>query len=189
MDRTKKILFISVAVLLVAVVAWLLYVVFIAKIRNAGTPTPTVATVPGASSPQGAAAPPSVTTTIPTSYDEQQVAQTIARIAVERFGTYSNQAPGRNVEEVMPLLSAQGKKWMELYRNRPTFTEYQGVTTKVTSAKFKEFIPGKHAVAMVTAHRITTNADGSEKSASQQAEVVLTESGDNNWLVDSITWQ
>jgi Na+-transporting methylmalonyl-CoA/oxaloacetate decarboxylase gamma subunit len=121
--------------------------------------------------------------------NEQLYTRQLATIAVERFGTYSTHAPGLNIEGIESLLSARGKGWVNKYKSGEIFLlgEYKGVTTKVASAEFKEWVPGVRSVVILHTHRISTDSSGEAGTTKQDAEVRLQKAG-GKWWIDEIKW-
>ncbi len=110
----------------------------------------------------------------------------VARNAIERYGSYSNQTAGQNIEDIRSLITA------DLYRRlssiqQPVTEGYQGVDTKVLSSKVISQSTS-NAVLEVSTQRSERKDDLTVTIRYQKATVGLSAVGDG-WLVNSIQWQ
>ncbi|HBF66816.1 MAG TPA: hypothetical protein DDW36_00120 [Candidatus Magasanikbacteria bacterium] len=190
--RLKKSLLIATLVVIVVIFVWAVASFFIRFSGQNKNVSGNVATTETAPQPADSADTQTGTETVGQpaglQVDEQGYTRQLAGIVVERFGTYSNHASGQNIEDIEPFLSIRGKRWAVQYtptEAASTQGEYSGVTTKVASSEFSEWIPGVRAVVLVHAHRAFQNSSGETGTQLQDMEVVIKKT-DGQWLVDEI---
>jgi 3D (Asp-Asp-Asp) domain-containing protein len=118
----------------------------------------------------------------------KNAAKQIAKIFIERYGTYSTHADFANIKEVesictQSLWSELSKKIMETTEELPP---YQGVTTRVIAMELTDWQTTQATVELSVIKE--ESKDGSSTTTNQKAMVNLTLSG-NDWLVDQFSWQ
>lgn len=115
----------------------------------------------------------------------KNAAKQLARIFVERYGSYSSDAAGDNIRSIEPLVTKDLWAVLSQRLNVKYNGDFIGVTTKVIAVNVTEFSSTK-AIVEMNSQRSTTK--GTTTTDSTQASTVkLIKSGDN-WLVDDIKW-
>jgi len=106
----------------------------------------------------------------------------LAKIFLERYGTYSSDNNYQNIREVEELASASlWKKLSARLSVKPATGSFVGVTSRVISSELVEW---KNTTAVVSANLIRTEEkNGAVASSQQSASVSLIKIGDV-WLVD-----
>jgi len=111
----------------------------------------------------------------------------LARNFVERFGSWSTDNQGHNLEELLVLSSAKMEKYLLSIPIDNTIEEYTGITTKSLSTKILS-LTEEDALINVVTQRVETQDDLSQEIYYQDIEIGLIKSG-NKWLVSSAYWQ
>ena len=110
----------------------------------------------------------------------------MAKIFVERYGSYSTDNDYQNIEEVKSLCSQS--LWSEISKTMDSIQSgsFVGVTTQVLSSSFTNWDASASASVELRTKR-TEEKNGVTKSFYQDAtvELVKTSSG---WLVDELKW-
>lgn len=199
MSKGVKIGIIVVAVIIVAVGAWLLIVRWglgndtasnntnTANTNTSNTTSGTINTNSGTSANTN-------TTTTPTEtpvVDDSAAVLRLARIVVERYGSFSNQNNFENITSLEPFMTERFKKESADYitsnqaDSQPS--DYYGISTEVLSLEATK-VEGNDATVMVTTQRIESKGNADPTKFNQTAEVRL-EKVESNWKVDNITWK
>jgi len=152
-------------------------VVATTPVAEAGLP-PGVLREPPAGATPGAA--PAV------SYDPDEVyAAQVARIFVERFGSYSNQNDNQHIADAMVMATDRMAAWLETQTLAPGVV-YSGVITKVVAS----------SVTKRETDRVEVTIDVQQVSEGEGAGGVTDKSGrvellkvGNEWKVDGLYWE
>jgi hypothetical protein len=117
--------------------------------------------------------------------------ETVAKLFVERYGSYSTEARFQNIRDVMSLASARFATELQAQiDNAPAPTEYYGVTTVVLSVNVVSMDDAAGtAFASVSTQR--TESKGSPQDHHvfyQTMELAFVKSG-GEWKVESATWK
>lgn len=110
----------------------------------------------------------------------------LAKSFAARFGSWSTDNQGHNLEELLPLSTNR----MQTYLNSIEMNEseeFSGTTTKSLSAKILSS-DDNSATVLVGTQRIETRADLSTNIFYQDIEIKVLKSADI-WLVDEANWQ
>ncbi len=126
---------------------------------------------------------PSETRTEP--YSEDIYVKQMARIFVERFGTYSNQNDNRHVEDTLPLVTDKMAAWMNTQREEQS-VDYRGVTTRVIASRVLS-LTDTMAELELEAQRITETADSQEVENLSGTIDLIKQYGE--WKVDGLYWK
>lgn len=112
-------------------------------------------------------------------------AKQMAKIFVERYGTYSSDSDFANIREVETLVTKS--YWSELEKKIGTGKPamFIGVTTNAVASEISEYASGK-ATVDVSVQKITTRGSSTTQS-NEKAKVWLVQSG-GIWLVDKFEW-
>ena len=119
-------------------------------------------------------------------------AGTVARIFVERFGSYSSESDFANVEDVMALATPAYQDELEAtvdsYRRQfDADTGYTGVSTVVITVKTTNESESTTSFLITTQREEAVGNPGNTTLRYQDAEVDLVKVGDD-WLVNELTW-
>lgn len=123
---------------------------------------------------------------------EEASAETVAKIFVERYGSYSTESDFANLEDVLPLLTASYRATIEAQietlRDAPPSESYYGVSTKVISTSFTSKEDTTATIEVLTQRE---EAQGSVTNISVKYQTIvlnMKEEG-GEWLVDKATWR
>lgn len=191
MDRRKKIILIVVII----IAAILLLVLFLAGRRK-----PQEGREP--SSEEGAQTSGEAASLLPLArplteselniLQERNELQSIAKIFIERYGSFSNQGNFENLRDVIGISTDSLKNELEsLYEaQRGNFGgEYYGTNTRVLSLKTYKFDPTSFAEARAQTQREEARGNPNNRRIYYQEIILrLVKTGDS-WLVDSAEWQ
>ena len=117
----------------------------------------------------------------------KEVANNMAKIFVERYGSYSTDNSGQNLKD-LEILSTPDL-WKVLENRLKTMSdskEFIGVTTQAFSSSILSYEKNKVVVNVITSRE--ENKNGILRNFNQEAEVTLLKNGDG-WLVDDIKWK
>lgn len=125
----------------------------------------------------------------PKEYDQQTV-ESLARLFVERIGSYSNQSNFQNINDVSQLMTPKARAWAEgLKKTADTSgAAYRGMTTKALTATTVDWKPKVSALVRLSTQRQEERDDATPRLYYQDAEVRLVFQNDS-WLVDEMTWK
>ena len=115
---------------------------------------------------------------------EQQYVRQLARLFVERFGSYSNQNRNQHIDEAKPLATEQMAEWVEKQRLSQERT-YSGVTTRVIEHRLDSFQDGQATVA-IGVQELHEGVDTS--TVYRHGTVRLVKEGET-WKVDGLFWE
>lgn len=121
---------------------------------------------------------------------EKNAAKQLAKIFIERYGTYSSDNESLNIKEVENLVASA--LWSSLsakIKSGPNGqipgAEFMGMTTRVISAELKDWT-GESAQAFLQTVRVEEK-NGVTNNQHQNVEVNLVKQGEN-WLVQNFKW-
>ncbi len=181
MQRKTEII---IAVIIIVALAILLFLWFNRSVKQAAAPvkttpdvTTSVKTTPTAASATATAAAPSS-------------ASTVARVFVERFGSYSTESGYTNIDDVMTLTTKdlQGRLQSLLEAaQKGAQTKYYGVSTRLMGSKIEATSDTSVTYKMSTQRQESFDSPANTSVRYQDIRVVLTKSGEN-WLVSDFTW-
>jgi len=123
---------------------------------------------------------------------EKQVAESMARLFIERIGSFSTQSNFQNLNDLKGMMTERAQKWAEDLKKSNTewaslSKTYYGVTTKVLTVKILEWNPGSSAVIEMSAQR-QEKEDGVEDSVYYQTVEVDLVHRSGSWLIDQVEW-
>lgn len=144
----------------------------------------TTASAPGPLPPPPSARPPAATESESGDPEDVYLKQ-LARIFVERFGSYSNQNDNQHIADVLPLATARMQAYLES-QTLDAERVYAGVTTKVVASRITEK-SGNTAMVAVDVQRIIRE-NGGERTEYVSGKVVLKNVNDE-WKVDGLFWE
>jgi len=111
----------------------------------------------------------------------------LAKAYTARFGSWSTDNQGTNIEELLPLSTARMQNYLANIEYNFDVEEFSGNTTKSLNAKIID-LSDNSAEVLVTTQKITTKADLTEDVYYQEVQVNLVKSADK-WLVDQVIWK
>ena len=123
---------------------------------------------------------------VPTQTNTEFTIINLAKSYAARFGSWSTDNQGHNLEELLPLSSSQMQNYLATIVIENT-DQFSGITTKSLSAKITSSSDNS-ATVLVSTQRIETKADLSDNVYYQDIEIEVVKSGDT-WLVDGAYWQ
>ncbi len=116
----------------------------------------------------------------------KKAVQQLAKIFIERFGSYSTDSNFSNINEVQALVTPTLWERIKPKTAAPATGQFVGVTTQVITMEITKYEADKSAAITLTAIR-SENKSGQETRTQSIANVTMVKSG-NNWLVDSFAW-
>jgi len=124
--------------------------------------------------------------------DLEKEAKDLAQFFIERFGTYSSDANGANIDDLRGFMSDSMLASIDSYKQglgaQKGRESYFEITTDAASIESKDFSLAKRsAVFSIAANRLESSK-GSGSSYIQEAEVSLVQDGSGHWKVDSVIW-
>jgi len=116
---------------------------------------------------------------------EKNGVQQLAKVFVERYGTYSSDNNSQNIQDVQSLVTKS--LWAKLSgRTAVNGTgSFVGMTTKVIGMDLTSWSDGKATVRLQTAR--TEEKNGKITTYYQNADVEMVKQ-DGMWLADKLTW-
>ncbi len=134
----------------------------------------------------------SATTTSAPAVAGETSALTIAKIFVERLGSYSSEADAVNLTDILPLATTSLQKTLsdtaKKVRASSSGTYYGISTLVVTAPKMVSSSDTATVLSMTTQRQESTGTPGNSTIKYQNITVTLVKSG-TTWLVDSYTWK
>ncbi len=198
--RTRLFIIVSVAVLVILAISTVLVVISKQKQKNnpaggnEGTPaeedkpTPPLRLRTTPSSPvetivipQGA----SVKKATPLEVSQNTVRQ-LAKIFIERYGTYSTDNNGQNIREVQSFVTKELWTRISARLGQKTGSDFVGVTTQVLSVELGNW---SDAVAEVKLQTIRTEEKKGTVSNSHQSVTVTLVNSAGEWRVKDFKWE
>ena len=112
----------------------------------------------------------------------------LAKNFVERFGSWSTDNQGENLEELLPLSTAKMKQYLNNIILNYEITEFYGLSTKALATEiiFLDEEEGE-AIILVKTQRIETLDDLSTEVYYQDIELYIILAGDK-WLIEETKW-
>jgi len=111
----------------------------------------------------------------------------LAKDFAARFGSWSTDNQGINLQELLPLSTEKMKNYLSSIELNYDTKEFSGTSTHSLSAKVKS-LDDDSATIMVSTQRIETNAALEENVYYQDIEIQAKKI-DGKWLVDAAYWQ
>lgn len=117
-------------------------------------------------------------------YSPEVYAKQVARMFVERFGSYSNQNNNQHLVDILPLVTAKMEKWVKT-QAITAGGEYQGVTTRVIASRV-DAISADQATVIVDVQQEKDGKEGTKvEQRSGRVELIRVE---EEWKVDGLYW-
>ncbi len=187
MDDIRKRLFVIVGIIVGVLLALVLLSVVLAP-KASNTPTSTAEQGTNLPTPKtpviGTSATPINIGTVPTSTPEELYVAQLAKVFVERFGSYSNQNGNEHIAEVLQLSSVRMQTYVQ--SAQLTFnSKYQGMTTTVVASRIVKKTATAATVA-VDVQRVLSATSTTETQYQSGTVQLIQESG--TWKVDGLFW-
>ncbi len=134
------------------------------------------------------------TTNTALSTDDAAAALRVARVFIERYGTYSNRNDFENITNVKPFMTNGLQKESDALiaksggSNAKNTDPFYGVTTTVLSVKSEQYSERKAAQIRVSTQRSEIKGTNEQRTFVQDVLVNMVYS-DGSWKVDAIAWQ
>lgn len=180
MNKRKKIIIIALVLLLIMVLIWLLLrQQSLVDQTNTNTnpenvfkpPSQNLQYQPVLSAPETAA---------------EFTAITLAKNYAERFGSWSTDKQGKNLEELTSLSTSKMQTYLQGIKLEAA-AEFYGVSTKTIASEIRS-LDDKQAVILVKTQREEKKGNLDPVVKYQDILITLIKNN-NNWLVDSAIWQ
>lgn len=117
----------------------------------------------------------------------EREARDLAEFFVERFGTYSTDAPTSHIDDILPFVTPNMQAWLEQFQ--ATAPERAGWFA--TAAKVASINKGPAGAGTVKFSLVVNRSEesNSKKDSYQQAATVeLRQDGSGEWKVNSLFW-
>lgn len=128
------------------------------------------------------------------STDDAAAALRVARVFIERYGTYSNRNNFENIINVKPFMTNGFQKESDALiaksggSNTNNTDPFYGITTTVLSVKSEQYSENKAAQVRVSTQRSEIKGTNEQRTFVQDVLVNMVYS-DGSWKVDTIAWQ
>lgn len=124
--------------------------------------------------------------------DDEASILRLARIVVERYGTYSNRNNFENITNLEPFmtqkLQEEQARFIDQNQNSGIDEAYYGITTSVISMELTSFTTGVSATARLQTRRVESKAQ-QDPTVFTQGIVVEFKNVNGNWKVSALNWQ
>jgi hypothetical protein len=117
--------------------------------------------------------------------------QALAKLFAERYGSFSSEASGQNLRDLMPLMTEGfAARTAEQIAAIKTSPDYYGVTTRVVSVTVEDMDEALGS-ARVRVDTQREEARGTLQDTSVRYQTVILSFAlvDGSWLVDGATWE
>lgn len=128
------------------------------------------------------------------STDDAAAALRVARVFIERYGTYSNRNDFENITNVKPFMTNGFQRESDALiaksggTNAKNTDPFYGITTAVLSVKSEQYNERKAAQVRVSTQRSEIKGVNEQRTFVQDVLVNMVYS-DGSWKVDAIAWQ
>ncbi len=132
-----------------------------------------------------------VNTSNSTTTDQESILR-LARIFVERYGTFSNRNNFENITSLEPFMTTrfqqESAEYISQRQSNGIPDEYYGITTTVASLQLEEFVEDEAATVRVATRRVETKSTQDPTVFTQYIQVQF-KNVEGSWKVDSATWE
>jgi len=111
----------------------------------------------------------------------------LAKNFAERFGSWSTDNPGKNLDELMPLSTSRMQNYLQGIDVDYGTGEFSGISTKSISAEVLS-LGENDAEVMVSTQRVETDKNLQENVFYQDIKFIIIKPN-SKWLVDGAYWQ
>ncbi|MBI2410878.1 MAG: hypothetical protein HYV32_03250 [Candidatus Kerfeldbacteria bacterium] len=123
---------------------------------------------------------------------QEELVMRLARIVVERYGSFSNRNNYENITRLEPFMTEEFQQeslaFIEKNHTDGIPEDYYGISTTANSVELTAYTAKESATARVGTRRVETKTNEDPRAFTQYALVdFLYVNG--NWKVDNITWQ
>jgi hypothetical protein len=181
-EKRKKIIWIAIIILVILGLLWLLLRSTDLYRPGSGDITNEIINIPVPSSnlQYDPDLPPAQTST---EFDIENLAKNFA----SRFGSWSTDNPGKNLQELLPLSTGSMQNYLQSININNDTDGFSGITTKSISSEILS-VSDSDAEVMVGTQRVETNNNLEENVVYQDIKIMIVKSG-SRWLVDGAYWQ
>ncbi len=131
----------------------------------------------------------SVMPTLTLANQDENTVQTLSRNFAERFGTWSTDNQGVNLQQLKSLGTKKLQTYLDNIKINYQTAEFYGVTTKALAPEIKTLDSDNGtAQVLVSTQKIEVNEKGEEHIYYQKVLIDLVKFEDT-WLVDVVKWQ
>lgn len=182
--KRKKIMWISIIILVIIGVLWLIFTLF----QSQQNPSPDIYSIDQQPVFETPSPNLEVVPVAPEANLEFSVAN-LAKTFVARFGSWSTDNQGQNLQQLLPLATARMQNYINNIAIDYQRADFYGVSTKSLSAEIKN-LDAENGQAEVVVHtqRKEINQDLEENIYYQDVVVFLSQVNDQ-WLVNQANWQ
>ena len=185
MSRRNKILIIAGIVVIILIILLLLFFRSRSPGSTNGTNQPQI-TIPASQN-----VPPEQQQAAVAQHVQNAGVETVAKLFVERYGSYSTEAQFQNIRDVMPLATATYAAELQAQIDHaPTPTDFYGVTTVVLSVNVDQMDDAAgSAHAVVSTQRTESKGSPQDRHVFYQTiELTFAKEG-GQWKVADATWK
>lgn len=118
------------------------------------------------------------------SFSEETYVKQVARMFVERFGSYSNQANNQHLVDVLPLVTPSMVVWLKT-QSQEQGQIYEGLTTRVVASQVSSFTDSRATILIEAQREIQSAAGLKLEQRSGRVELLKTNA---DWKVDGFYW-
>ncbi|HAL50543.1 MAG: hypothetical protein UU40_C0025G0006 [Candidatus Uhrbacteria bacterium GW2011_GWD2_41_121] len=119
----------------------------------------------------------------------ETTASTIARVFVERFGSFSNQADYENVNAVMDIATSTLQNQLKTIMSKEQDTDvYYGISTRVLSIDQVSITDTQEVLEVMTQREESIESPANTTIRYQSMKLTLVKNGDS-WLVNDFVWE
>ncbi len=182
MERRKKLEIVGSILLLIALVVFLWWLLTKDTIDTSPLPSTTAGQIIEPTAVTVEPIPPHVAVT---------TASTIARVFVERLGSFSSESGYTNIDDVMIMASDSLQNELKNLKEKAIKSQgdsYYGVSTRVISLKVESETESTASIKITTSRTESVNDPLSKEVRNQEIVLNLVKS-DNTWLVEDYFWQ
>jgi hypothetical protein len=116
----------------------------------------------------------------------------LARIVIERYGSFSNRNNFENIRSLEPFITEsfvqESLRFIDDSQDQGVEEAFYGVSTTAASLELTAFTENQSAEVTVQTRRLETKS-GEDNTQFNQTAVMQFENVDDTWKVNSITWQ
>lgn len=125
-------------------------------------------------------------------FSEEESVLRLARLFLERYGSFSNRNNYENINNVQSLMTKKFQQESDKViaagqTENNVEAEYYGITTKALSVRMQNFAANS-AVVLISTQRAETKGANDPNIFTQDAEVAL-EKANGSWKISSVTWK
>lgn len=156
------------------------------------TPTTTENTTPTPTPPPAEQPTPTTQPVDVSQQSEQAQVLRLARIVIERYGSFSNRNNFENIRSLEPFMTEafvqESLRFIDSNQDEDAASEFYGVSTTAAALELTGFTEGVSAQVTVQTRRVETKSNAENTQFNQEA-VLDFENVEGVWKVSDITWK